>query len=297
MANIRGGVDIDRLTAQFDEFCQEILPSRCIQRIHQVEREHLAHINSKYGRFLAQFEASFDLLIQLTDHVNYGADRAQWPGHRAVQFILTVMDLKPIYSAFDKLVKGYYEDSFTLARVAYEAFLRTVFLSLYPDSPAYSFDKKKGTRGFNLTNFVEQDLRLDWNHYSILSAMAHSYKFPVLKKVVEFGKQGKREPLSLSFEYDELLIEVGINILKFLILTYLRTTTTLLLLPQKKIALDEVLLKKALYYIHLEQQQLLSHPTEDWRLLPADLDYVFELALSAEEGKDWKAIRDALRPR
>jgi len=296
MTDSRADIDVDVLTKQFDAFCADNLPSDVLRQIHEMEQGHLAQLSHTHGRFISQFEASYDILVRILAHVNYGADRAKWPGHRIVQFIIANENLKPIYSAFDKLVRGYPEDSFTLARVAYEAFLRIVFISLYPQVPGYSFGDQKGVRKFNATNLVEQDLRLDrWNHYSILSAMVHSYKFPVLKKLVDIGKHGQREPLVMSFDYDETLLEVGINILKFLVFIYLRLASEILLQPRKPNAVDAELLNKVSLYIDLESRCFMSHPKKDWQTVVGDLDYVFDMVRAVDNDEDWKNIREVMR--
>lgn len=192
MADIRAGIDIDALTRDLDAFCAENLPSEVATRLRQLEDEHRDRMLPKYGRFMSQFEATYDVLARVVEHVNYGAERSKWPGHRLVQFVIVVENLKPIYSAYDRLVKGYYEDCMVLMRVAYEAFLRVVFVSLHPDDPLWSFgDPVKGATQFKLTNFVKQELRLSWNEYSVLSSIAHSNKFSVLPS--RGDRQGRAE--------------------------------------------------------------------------------------------------------
>jgi len=291
-------IDIDSLIQEFNTFCAANLPSDILRRMQDYEGEHLAYVSSQYGRFVSQFEASYDALVRIIDHVNYGAERSKWPGHRVVQFIVAVQNVKPIRSAQDRLLRGYYEDSLTLMRVAYEAFVRIVFISLHPDAPVYSFgERRKGARHFNLTNFVADELRLGWNEYEVLSAMAHSYKLAVLKQLTEIGSEGQREPLTLSFTRDEVHLTVGINILEFLLLVYLRTATTILLHPVKPGALDQKVLSRATKCIELWQKSFVSHPKPYWRTVANDLDYVFELVRAAEDGRDWKRIREELKPR
>lgn len=291
--------DIDReaLRSELAEFCDLYTPSQCMHRINEIEQEHMHEILSSYRGFIIQFEAGYELLLQLLDHVNYGTERIKWPAHRVPQNVITVMNTKPIYSAYDRFIRGYYEDSLTLARVAYEAFFRIVYLSLFPDAPAYGFYHKPGTRKFNLTNFIQQDLRLDWGHYRVLSAMAHSYQYSVLKEMVDISKAGQFVRISASFEYDQPKLEICMNILQFLIYAYYRVTTELLLIPHSQNALNANLLQDALHYIDLEKQVVSVHPTEAWNTVCTDIDDIFEIVRSAEAGEDWTSVRNTLRPK
>ncbi|MEN6372409.1 MAG: hypothetical protein ABFD64_10405 [Armatimonadota bacterium] len=298
MGQTREGVDLDELTLQFDAFCNEQLPSNTTLWLRQCESKNQEFMESNYGRFCRQFEAGYDVLVSAIGYANSWADHTKWPRNRIVQHIMEAENIKPIYSAFDRLIKGYYVDCLVLARVAYEAFLRIIFVSLYPDDTYYSYARgKKVPRQFKLTNFIKEDLKLGWNEYEILSAMAHSYKFSVLKQIVEIGKNGQTEPLSLGFEQDELLIEICNNILDFLLLIYLEFTMAFLLVPLKECNVDYCQIDKINLYIMLKQKNFISHPNQYWQKVIGDLDYVFDLVRAAESGKDWKQVRESLKSR
>ena len=282
MADMGMGIDVEELTREFDAFCKKNPCGDLITWIREREQEHFALVMKKRGRFVEQFEASYGTLVGITGHVNFAADLATWPGHRLVQFVLTVENLKPIYSAFDRLVRGYYEDSFALMRIAYEAFFRIVHISLHTDDTYWSFGpKQKGVKQFQLTSFIEHELGLQWTEYKVLSAMTHSYEFTVLRQVVEIGKEGQKQPLSLGFAYDETLLSIGVNILRLLLLLYLKTVVTVLLRPSKPGVSDHGLVSKATKCIDLYQRDFMSHPDEYWRVVVGDLDGVFAKASMA----------------
>ncbi len=297
MTDMGSGIDIEALTREFDAFCQENPGRDVTDWIREREEEHLALVLDKRGRFVNQFECTYKVLVDIAGYVNFGADRKEWPGHRLVQFVFTVENIKPIYSAFDRLVRGYYEDAFALMRIAYEAFFRIVHVSLYPDDTYWSFGPKgKGVRQFQLTNLVRDQLRLGWTEYAVLSSMAHCYEITVLRQVVEIGKEGQKEPLGFGFAYDETVLSVGINVLRFVLLLYLRVVSNILLKPPKPGVADQGLASKAATCSELYRKDLLSHPDEYWRLVGQDLDYVLEVVERAENSQDWKAFVRTSRP-
>lgn len=97
--------------------------------------------------------------------------------------MLAAYNVKTFYSALDRLTKGYYEDSITLTRGLYETFVRTLFISCHPDDAynALIFKPPKGERAFNLTNFLRNELGLEWEtKYGVMSTFAHSNSLQVL---------------------------------------------------------------------------------------------------------------------
>ena len=290
-------IDVEALTREFDAFCRDNPGHKVMGWITEREQEHFLRVIEKRGRFVSQFEATYEILVHVAGHVNFGAERREWPGHRAVQFVMTVENLKPIYSAFGRLVRGYYEDSFALMRIAYEAFFRIVHVSLYPEDSYWSFGPKaKGVKQFQLTNFLKDELRLDWTEYKVLSSMAHSYEMTVLRQVVQIGKEGQKEPLGFGFAYDETTLSVGVNVLRFLLLLYLHVVIRVLLQPRISGVPDQGLVSKAKKCIELYQKDLLSHPDEYWRRAAQDLDFIFHIIERAEEGEDWKSFVREVRP-
>jgi hypothetical protein len=166
--------DKEKLRDRLDSLCEENASS-VLADIQRFQRQHVAHVGREYGRFISQVELAFSLLVEIVDGINY-VDKSGWPQHRSLQFILMVHNLKSIESALDRLVKGSYEDAISLVRGPYEALLRIVFISCFPADPYAGLGKApKGTRQFNATNFVEQDLGLDCpgEPYNLLWQVPH----------------------------------------------------------------------------------------------------------------------------
>ena len=283
--------------AEFDVLCREIPPGRAASGFREYQQERASFIRTSYGRFCGQFEVGYDVLVRAVDYVNYGVERSSWPQHRLVQNILIVENLKPLYSAFERFEKGFYEDGFILMRVAYEAFFRVIFLSLHPDDPHFSFaDKRTGGKQFQQTNLEKEDLGLDWSTYSFLSHMTHAYKFPVLTRIAQIVRDGGiAEPLTLGFAaHDVDVFSIGVNILHLIQLFYFRVTRDLLLHPAKAGATHPVLPQLERCCV-LWSKFFASHVNEKLSRVIGDLDDVFAIIVDAEAGNDWRETRRRLR--
>lgn len=108
-------------------------PSQVFLDIHSFEDDHAKLMLKKFGKYIDYFKHSFDLLVNLVHLVNY-LDKQSWPKHRSLQFLLLKNNLKPLYSAFDRMIKGFYGDAIILLRTPYEAFIKMLYMSYYPDN-------------------------------------------------------------------------------------------------------------------------------------------------------------------
>lgn len=294
VSNVRAGIDIDALTNELDELCSHITPSELVLRIYEMDKEHIQYVVEKYQRFVAQSEAYFDLLVKAIHHVNY-VTKSGWPPHKLVQLLLINHNIKPLLSGFDRLMKGYYEDSHILLRTPYEAFFRVIFISLNPDDPYYSFaPRKKGLKQFKLTNFVTQELELDWHHYRVMSSIAHANQFSAMTDFYKIVKEGQTEPITLTFGFDENMFSMCINQLGFLLLFYLRTVTLLFLAHGHQSA-DVEMIDNCRKYISLYQKSFAAHINPHFRSLAKDVDDIFQMLEEVEAGYDWKEAWNRLR--
>jgi hypothetical protein len=170
----------DNLTERLDALLVQN-DSPIMHDVLEIQREHLAYVLQEYGRLVGLFELCFALLVEIIDGLNY-ADKSHWPKHRGVQLILFLHNLKTLESAHDRLVKGCYGDALVLVRVPYEAFLRMLFMSLFPrDVYAALATPKRGQQTFNATNLVRDILRLPWTDHALLSTFTHSHRFPLCR--------------------------------------------------------------------------------------------------------------------
>ncbi len=294
MGKMRAGIDIDALTSELDELCAEVTPSKVMLRVYELERGHQQRVVMDYQRFVAQTEAYLDLLVRAVHHTNYVA-KSGWPPHKTAQILLVVHNVKPLLSGFDRLMKGYYEDGLALFRISYEALLRILFISLNPDDPYYSFaPRTKGLKQFNLSNFVAQELKLNWSHYRVMSSMAHANQFKAMGQLIELHKEGQTDPIAVAFRFDESMLSLGMNHLHILVLLYLRTVLTLFIAHGQNDA-DVDVANQCRRYIALYQKALACHVNPHLRPVAKDIDDIFEMLAKVEAGHDWKIVWERLR--
>jgi len=277
----------DWLKKRFDELC-DTEPSQVVLDINRYEQDHLRKVLKEYERFVAQFELFYDLIVKITQGVNY-IEKSNWPKHRSVQFMLIVHNLKNIYSSFDRLVKGFYEDSIVLDRPAYEAFIKVIYITCYPDDPysVVSGRKSSSERKFNLTNFVKDELKLDWSDYRLFSIISHAKAYSVLTEAVKISREGQKEPIALKFEFDEKLFELGVNNIIFLLLVYLKIIVCSFATSYNYI-LKKEMVEKAKELIMLSEKGMSLHPKDYWPQVIKDTEDIFKMIEEVEGGKNWK---------
>ena len=219
-------------------------------------------------------------------------DRTEWPPHRSVQYVLLSYNVKTFHSAFDRIVRGYYEDGIALTRGLYEAFVRVLFVSCFPDDAynALVANAPKGTRRFNLKNFLDHDLGLQWEtKYAVTSPFAHSNSLEALqalKRAVD--RVGEPELFGFRLEFDERLAEASIPLLNFVLLTHMRFALDQLLGDDADV--DDDLLAGMRESVRLLAHQIETHDSEYWRTVAADLDLLFEMLDVGDERGDWRAF-------
>lgn len=284
---------INLLKDEFDGLCNAIAPSKVVLDIKQYESQHLEKILKDYGRFVQQFGLYYDLIVEAVMAINY-IDHAKWPKNRWRQFILLVHNLKSLYSSFDRLIKGFYEDSIILIRPVYEAFIKNIYITCYPDDPHFIIGRgKKESTKFNLTNFVKDELKLNWNDYFLYSTIAHSNIYSVLKEVCDI-KNEQREPIALKFEFDKKLCEISIMDISFLLLVNLKLLDALFITECNNI-LKEDLILEVKKLISLMEQNFLLHPKEYWPKVIKDTQDIFTMIKDVEAGQDWKKCWTKIR--
>ncbi len=254
--------------------------------VQERQRTHLAFVMQYSGRAQALFELCFDTLVEIVAGLNY-ADKSHWPKHRGTQLVLFLHNLKTLESAEDRLMKGCYGDAFVLLRVPYEAFLRLVFMSLFPaDAMSALANPTPGHRVFNATNLIQQDLCLRWSEHTLLSVFTHAHQFPALAHVVAIA-QGSRDPIMLDYHFDEAQFTVGVNLLTVVYYMFLGMVVHVFgnVTGPPELVKD---IRKAREFADLAGAMLRTHGREHLPAVVDDLDDVFRLMQAADEGKHWK---------
>jgi hypothetical protein len=277
----------DEALAWADAWVLRNLPSRTIGELGEFEHDHLARFRQDYGRLHDQFDVAFDQLVAAIERVNY-IDKSSWPSHRSLQFMMLAHNLKSFPSAMNRLSNGYYEDSITLSRTLYEAFVRVVWVSCYAHDPLGAvMAVPKGHPKFNLTNFVRDELRLDWRLlYENMSRFAHSNSPATMASLARLiTRDGEPELFGLQFDEDRATLEVAATFLPFLLLAYLRTVVEILIGTGDPVATSQMDIARET--IALLELVVTGSEKPLWLTIAADLGYVLKLMNIADTGGDW----------
>lgn len=274
-----------------DAWVDAHLPSAFTTDLLALEAGHVEVVSAKYGRLFAQFDVEMTAHAQLIDAVNF-VNRDDWPPQRAVQYMLVAANAKSFYSAIELLRRGHYEDCLAITRGLYETFVRVAFISCYPDAVASTLmpSPPKGERRFNLTNFLEHDLGLEWeSKYRVMSTFAHSRAIVVLEAWQRaLAREGEPERFGVSHGFDTERFELAAAFLQFVLLAHLRFVTDRLV--GSSAVPDRGVLTTALEGRDLLQFCLDDHPKPYWQKTRVDLDHVFRVMELADAGGDWKAV-------
>lgn len=211
-------------------------PSKVVTDIFEYEEKHISYMLNRHNGFISQFEHSYELIVDLMIALNY-FPKDHFPKHRSTQIVLLNNNLKPLFSGFERLKKGFYEDSLTLFRVCYDAIIRIYFISFHPnDFEAALIDKRpKGKRRFNLTNFIKHDLDVEWEYiYSLMSNFSHANKSKTLIDILDIVRDGQQGLIQLELKHDDILLSNSMNISYFITWNYLKIFLDLFIRPKEK---------------------------------------------------------------
>jgi hypothetical protein len=293
--DLREFESVEEAVAWADDWVKSRVPSGHVLDLTEGSKEHYRLFSRAFGRFVVQYEVEYTALAGIVERINY-VDKANWPKHRALQYLLVASNARSFYSAVDRLARGYYEDCLTITRGLYETFVRCLFVACYPDD-AYNAivrDTPKGVRRFNLTNFLKDDLGLAWQtKYRVMSAFAHSNGTEVMAAVQRaLAGEGKPELFTLRIRYREDLAIACIAFLNFTLLAYLRLCTEVLAQnfdPESEVystASDAVALLTVI---------LTTNDKEYWRAAATDLGLIFRMLPIADSRGEWKSFLAAAR--
>lgn len=265
-----------------------------IENIQNYQHQHVLYMGREYGRFMNQFEMFFCAMTDYAHNINY-LDKKGWPINRGFQFVIMTTSLKQLYSAYDLLNHGAYEDAITVLRSAYESFLRVVFVSIHPECPynAYKAPDQTGAK-FNATDLIKDELKLDWTKYNITSAFAHSNMYQVMGDMIDIGIEKKQKPITLTYKQDKEMIGLITNFMNFLCTAYLTAYDQLFTVDISTHKGKEKLqphLDKMHEYALISHEALKTHDANlYWRQTAVDLENIFELmkTIDKDQSLNWK---------
>ena len=284
-----------------DGWLDRHLPSEWVGLLHDQDRAIAVEFIEKYHNSVEILEVGYTALAEAVDLVNFVA-KDSWPEHRSVQFLFIAENVKSFRSAQDRLMKGYYQDCGAITRSMYEAFVRVLFMSLYPKdwSSVVSYSTKSGQRKFNLTALLRDELGLDWDPiYRLLSEVSHSNLQSVRRKIIALSATD-REARRYGYrnEFDPVQVNVYLPILEFVLWTHLRVIWDVILLSrtdslhkasQILMGVDSILnrIQGSLFIlspsIRYKSSSLWSHATQD-------VDRLIEMMQVADNGQDWRTL-------
>lgn len=282
----------DRITQRLDVLC-DVPVSKVILDIRNFESHHQSKISNDYNRFIRQFEVTFSLITDCVHALNY-VEKTTWPKHRGIQFLLYTHNLKTLYSSFDRLIRGSYEDSLSLTRTVYEAFIKIIFLNCFPQSSSALFQKIKDVPNFNLDNFIKDNLKLDWHDHRLLSMMVHSNNYSVLQGWVELAQRPQTEPICLQYQFDKRLFELGVNYTCYLLSVYLKILDDLFISGTNHILTqDTVNLVKEMAELRISSLE--THPLDKWPQTMKDTRDIFNMVKRTDAGEPWESAWNGIR--
>jgi hypothetical protein len=183
-----------------------------------------------------------------------------------------------------------------LLRVPYEAFLRMVFMPLFPAHAMSALSTPEpGRRAFNATNLLTQDLRLPWGEHTLLSVFTHAHRFTPLSHVIDIAARGRRDPVALEYHFDEGQFSLGANLLHLVCYMFLGMTVHVF---GRDVAAPPGLVervRKAAAAGDVLGAILRTHRREYLPAVVDDIDDVLSLMRAADEGKHWPFAWGRLR--
>lgn len=279
------------LIARLDKLTSESDTSQNAN-IQDYQIKHAAYMQQNYGRYVDQFEMFFSAIADYSYNVNY-LDKKAWPKSRGLQFIIATRSLKQLYSAHKLLLDGVYEDAIALLRSSYESFLRVVFISCNPNhsANAYKYPGQKGVQ-FIATNFVKDELELDWSTYEIANIFTHSNMYIVMGDVATIAK-GQAEAINLDYKLDKDMIEMVINLIDFLLDIFLSAYDQLFTVDISKYkSKDEIQvhIDRLHEYASICHELLSGNTNANWRKTAVDIEHIFKLinTMDNDQGLMWK---------
>ena len=198
-------------------------PSDVMTLVIDYENQHRKYLLRTYNGFIEYFEHTFDCIIKLNYSLNY-LDKSHFLGQRTLQHLIYTENIGTLYSAFDRYKGGFYTDVMVLCRPVYESIIRIMFCSFYPES-ADSVVMDKPTKGkvkFILTNFMQDQLKVDWSSlYKLLCLHSHSNIIGSLQKYGKHIREGQKNPIAFSLGIQIDKIEICMNMMTFLLWNFI----------------------------------------------------------------------------
>lgn len=191
-------------------------PAKTTLDIYRYANIHKNLVLKKWNIYIKSFEDCFDALSNTINELNY-VEKNSWPPNKGIQYMLYPETLKTLHCSFEVMCNGYYEEALILQRSVYETYLAMLFTAYYPSDCESVLYTVKGKRVFNVSNFLADNLKVDWGFiYRVCSYSAHRKKHTHSERLIQISKGMFKKAHTLTFEYDEEAITRPLNMLFFL---------------------------------------------------------------------------------
>jgi len=258
---------------------------------------HLKKSLEEFGYGSVILDETLAVIACLIDALNY-LPRDVWPKQRSTQYLFFPNICETLICAKDILFKGFYDESFILTRTAFDAVIRIVFISCFPQSWEAVIVKKppKGSVQFVMTNFLRDNLKLPhWvDTWEVQSTMVHGKGFRVGKFMVDAQRAEQANKVSLSLKFDPKGFSVSMNQINCLCWYTLRLMKILFPVLEMPI-LDGVRLADSLKeryqtVIEANSEVMDGMATPILRQTKRDFEKIERIIVAAESGRDWEQL-------
>lgn len=191
-----------------------------------------------------------------------------WDNYNINQALLFSKIPKTLFSAFQQLLDGDYDEANATLRISYESLLRILYIQKYPKKADDVILNKKGI--FVAANVLTQEYHISTEDklYKILSYPVHSFIDKIIIEFIEGQKSGSIT-LNLGYEANEKALYAGMNRLITVLYFALRIFTKIF---QKKLVAFETpnykplveALKRVKLDIHLKNVALIIKQLEKY---------------------------------
>ena len=160
--------------------------------------------------YVKLFEDNLESLSSAIISLNH-VPKNTWEQYNSLQAVFVSKIPKTLFSAFQQILKGDYNESLGTCRIGYEILLAICFIAKYPESQWSTVEAQKGNRAFKPSTFLIDDLKVvkEDPYYKFLSWHIHCQKRSVMSDI-KTGMEG-RLVLNLGYGYDNKELSIAFN--------------------------------------------------------------------------------------
>lgn len=261
--------------------------ARTTSDIYKYIERHTSVVVSQFKGYVKYFEDYFDVLNDVISKLNY-APKKEWPQYKSLQYLMFPETMKTLHRAFEDIVAGYYEEAVILLRSVYEAYVKMIFIACYPEDYEAIFINRKHKRNFNLTNFIKDDLHLDWEFiYRLMSYTSHSKTHLILMRLIKLSKGEDKNLIRLEYKYDKDAISRPINLSTFLLYALLNT---MLLTFKDDFDNSKIDKNYSIKIVKIDKvlRGIIESLPNKFSSIISDIDKIDNILEAVKQGKDWK---------